>query len=763
MKKHFTGLFVFMAVLPALLLIGGCATLHPTDVNLCQEKRCNIVKSPAKRQELLGKLYNLLKNNLNRDIALYESDPKDRTKRKKGVGFYVQGGPIPGWSEVYYVKFTDILYIDRDNFEIKFKVDPKVTWNAMPFFTTETEGTLTVREDNEIKYSATYFGTWMVVGTSAWKHEMMFDYIDFDTNTLGSLFSIGGGGPLCVGSGSGYSLAVFPVGSSEQAGTAAITSTAVLPVTPAEKEKPLPPPALDFGMSLADRDGQSVLEGGREAVLELEIVNKGEGPARNVSVILSGDADLVGYFGEKHVAGDIRPGQRKTMVLRATLPAKIQTGKARIHGEIKEGKGLSPVQRKSIEVATRSAETTETVEVISRLPRLEFATRFEDQNRNRIIDGGESISLKVDVRNTGEGTAKDVQVLLSGHRELVSYLGGKRFIGDIKPGEQQTAEFKTTLPARIPSETANIRIEIAEAQGFASSRRKTLQIAMRPVETIETVEVISEVNVDDIPSKIKNYVRNDAVALVIGISKYREEAIPPVKYAARDAEVMAKYIENLGGVPRANIQVLTNEKASKSDIQAYLEDWLPRRVSEDSTVFLYYAGHGAPDPQGREAYLVPYEGQPDFPSKLYPLQNVYAALNKLPAKRVVVMLDSCFSGAKGRSVTQVGARPLVMHLDNILPANQKVIVVAGATGNQISSDYDRVKHGLFTYYLLRGLRGEADRNSKGVVNLEDLYQYVKKNVSEKASLELNRDQTPVLLPSESKISDQLKIPLVRTR
>ena len=753
-----------MAVLPALLLLGGCATLHPTDVNLCQEKRCDIVKSPAKRQELLGKLYNLLKNNLNREIDLYESDPADRTKKKKGVGFYVQGGPIPGWCVVHYVKFTDILYIDRDNFEIKFRVDPKVTWNAMPFFTAETEGTLTVREDNEIKYSATYFGTWMIVGTSAWKHEMMFNYIDLDRNTMGSFFSIGGGGPLCAGSGSGYSLAVFPVGSSQQEGIAAITPTVALPATPPKKEKPLPPPALDFGMSLTDRDGQPVLEGGREAALELEIVNKGEGPARDVTIILSGDADLVGYFGEKHVAGDIRPGQRKTMVLRATLPEKIQTGTARVHGEIKEGNGFSPPGGKTIEVAMRSAETTETVEVISRLPRLEFSTRFEDQNRNRIIDGGESISLKVDVRNTGEGAAKNVQVVLSGHKELVSYLGEKKFIGDIKPGEQKTAEFKATMPARIPSETANIRIEIKEAQGFAPSRRKTLQIAMRPVETIETtVEVISEINVDDIPLKIKNYERKDAVALVIGIGKYREEAIPPVKYAARDAEVMAKYLENLGGVPKANIQVLTDEKASKSDIQAYLEDWLPRRVNEDSTVFLYYSGHGAPDPQGREAYIVPYEGQPDFPSKLYPLQNIYASLNKLPAKRVIVMLDSCFSGAKGRSVTQEGARPLVMHLDNILPAGQKVIVVAGATGNQISSDYDRVKHGLFTYYLLRGLRGEADRNSKGVVNLEDLYQYVKKNVSEKASLELNRDQTPVLLPSESKTFDHLKILLVRTR
>jgi hypothetical protein len=104
-----------------------------------------------------------------------------------------------------------------------------------------------------------------------------------------------------------------------------------------------------------------------------------------------------------------------------------------------------------------------------------------------------------------------------------------------------------------------------------------------------------------------------------------------------------------------------------------------------------------------------------------------------------------------------------MNLDTILPTNNKVVVMAGAAGNQISSDYDRAKHGLFTYYILRGLRGEADKKRTGSVGLDELYQYVKTNVSEKASTELNRDQTPVLLPAETKFIDQLNIPVVRTR
>lgn len=721
-----------------------------------------MVITDVQKQEILGKLYSLLKNNLNREIDLYQTEPEKREQTKRGFGFYLQGGPIPGWAVVRSIKFTDILYLDRDNHEIKFKVDPDMTWNATPVFSAASEGTLQVLDDNQIRYKATYFVSWMVVGTSAWNHEMVFDYIDLDKNLMGSFYSIGGGGPLCAGKGSGYSLARFPEGAAERQETALITLKPKEPEGKTDSKK-TGTPVLDYRASLSDATGQQVLDGGGEAVLKLDISNSGTDAARDVQILLSGHRDLVSYLGEKHTIGDLKAGEKRSATIKAVLPANLPAEKAAIIVEIREGRGFSPAEKKSLEVSLRPSGVTETVEVISQLPQLAFTTLLQDKNNNRILDGGEEITLKVEINNTGSGVAKDVQVVLSGHKELVSYLGEKKFVGNIKPGERKTAEFKTTLPASIPAETANIRIEITDSQGFAPAQRKTLQIAMRPSEIAEILEIISEINVDDLPPKIRGFERKDATALVIGIGKYREEKIPPVKYAARDAEVMAKYLENLGGIPRANIQVLTDEKASKSDIQAYLEDWLPRRVNENSVVFVYYSGHGAPGIQGTEAYIVPYEGQPDFPSQLYPLQNLYDALGKLKAKQVIVMLDSCFSGAQGRGITREGARPLVMSTDNILPASSKVVVMAGATGSQISSDYDRAKHGLFTYYLLRGLRGEADKKRTGSVELGELYQYVKTNVAEKASIELNRDQTPVLLPAESKSTDQLKTPLVRTR
>lgn len=279
--------------------------------------------------------------------------------------------------------------------------------------------------------------------------------------------------------------------------------------------------------------------------------------------------------------------------------------------------------------------------------------------------------------------------------------------------------------------------------------------------SVQSASAPQQSDVDILPSKAKDFERKDTYAIVIGIGNYREEVIPKIKYAARDAEIVAKYLEQVGGVPRTNIKLLQEDRATLSDFHAYFGEWLTRRVKAGSTVFVYYAGHGAPDPASNEAFLVPYDAHPDFTSKMYPLRSLYETLAKLPAKDVVVMLDSCFSGAGGRSVIKQGARPTVLSVENPLLASEKMIVLAAASGNQISSDYEKVQHGLFTYYLLKGLRGAADRNKNQLVELGELFDYVTANVSEVASIELNRDQTPMLQPGVQLLGSRISIPLAK--
>jgi hypothetical protein len=231
----------------------------------------------------------------------------------------------------------------------------------------------------------------------------------------------------------------------------------------------------------------------------------------------------------------------------------------------------------------------------------------------------------------------------------------------------------------------------------------------------------------------------DDFALIVGIEKY--DALPPATYAERDAAAAADFAAAMG-VPARNIVTLTGAHATRAGLAKQLEGWLPNNVNANSTVYFFYSGHGAPDPKNGHAYLVPYDGDPEYLEQTsYPLKRAYQKMGELKAKRVIVMIDSCFSGAGGRSVLAKGARPLVSSVDTgFNSADGKIAVLAAADGDQISGTNDEKGHGLFTYYLFNGLNGAA-KDASGQVTLKSLFDYVKPQVMGDAR-RANREQVP---------------------
>lgn len=235
--------------------------------------------------------------------------------------------------------------------------------------------------------------------------------------------------------------------------------------------------------------------------------------------------------------------------------------------------------------------------------------------------------------------------------------------------------------------------------------------------------------------------RADDYALIIGVGMY--SALPEAQYAERDAEAVKKHLLALGLPPR-NIISLSGGKATRGAISGYVEEWLPKNAKADGTVFFYYSGHGAPDPKTGQAYLVPWDGDAAFlQSTAYPLKQLYASLGKLKAKSVVVALDSCFSGAGGRSVLASGARPLVAHVDEGVGPEARLTVFAAASSDEITGTLAEQGHGAFTYYFLKGLGGAAQDKS-GAVTAKSLFDYLRPNVQDEAHRQ-NREQTPKLL------------------
>lgn len=240
--------------------------------------------------------------------------------------------------------------------------------------------------------------------------------------------------------------------------------------------------------------------------------------------------------------------------------------------------------------------------------------------------------------------------------------------------------------------------------------------------------------------------RPDDYALIVGIEKY--DNLPAATYADRDAAAAADFVQAMG-VPPSNLVTLTDMHATRSGLAKKLEGWLANNVNENSTVYFYYSGHGAPDARTGQAYLVPFDGDPEYLDQTgYPLQRLYAKLAALKAKRVIVMLDSCFSGAGGRSVLAKGVRPLVSTVNTNVGSNEgKISVLAAAGPEQISGMIEDKGHGLFSYYLFSGLNGAASDGS-GRVTMKSLYEFVKPKVSADAH-RANRDQVPQLLPGSA--------------
>jgi ankyrin repeat protein len=323
-----------------------------------------------------------------------------------------------------------------------------------------------------------------------------------------------------------------------------------------------------------------------------------------------------------------------------------------------------------------------------------------------------------------------------GHPEVVQILLAHDAYVEVKDAKGRTPLDRARSKGRA-SVVQLLEQAVAQQQTAAKGPASSLPI---PQPALRRSDV-------DGPISGKARPRPNAYALVVGVETYRND-LPKADYAAQDAKIMGEYLTNVMGYQAQNVAALLNERAAKADIEKYIEHWLPNHVEPDAAVFVYFSGHGAPNPKTGEAYLVPYDGDPAFMEATgYPLTRLYEHLNKLPAREVLVVLDSCFSGAGGRSVIAKGLWPIVTEVENPVLAKGKAVVLAASAGPQVSSTYEEKGHGLLTYFFLKGLQGEGDTNKDGTIELTELFYYLKPQVERVARRDFNNEQTPQLLGS----------------
>src|SRR6266404_1653673 len=249
-------------------------------------------------------------------------------------------------------------------------------------------------------------------------------------------------------------------------------------------------------------------------------------------------------------------------------------------------------------------------------------------------------------------------------------------------------------------------------------------------------------------------------AVVIGISRYQNTSsgLTSLKYADRDAQAFRDFLLSPegGSFRKENIAYLVNEDATVQKVRSSLFTFLTKPREQDLVV-LYFAGHGAPDPNDRRnLYLLTYDTKPDdmggtaFP--MWQLQDVFTRV--LRARRVVTFTDSCHSyGISGQSYGgSTKSNNLINQYLTAVANTSERAVITGSDVSQLSAEGEKWGggHGVFTYYVLKGLSGGADLNQDGVVTAGELFYYVR----EKVNKDTAGEQTPLALPG---LAEQLTL------
>lgn len=381
------------------------------------------------------------------------------------------------------------------------------------------------------------------------------------------------------------------------------------------------------------------------------------------------------------------------------------------------------------------------------LPSLSFKATLLDENGNLILESGERMRVRVDIVNTGSQTAQDITVRLTGPQLLLSQFPATTLAtGPIAPGGSKSMEFVATMPQSPPLQQAEFQIALLTASGQSAAPPQPLPVSIQP-----TAALLEDV--DHIPTGTAGAPRPADYLLAIGLSSYREQDIVARKYASLDAETVAAYFQTLGGLPQNNVRLLRDWSALRPDIEEAVLDWLPAKTTKDSVVVIYFAGQAMVSPSG-DTFLIPYDGSLGSPTRLYPLKELEAALGRLKAKQVLFIFDGTVlkNGADGR--TKVGPPKWT-------GTSGSVLHVTATTGFGKSLESDTLHHGLFTYYLLRGLRGEADANRNGEVTIGEVTAYINRKVPAAARSTFKQEQQPQILSAPKAAGKDLDIVLTK--
>lgn len=314
--------------------------------------------------------------------------------------------------------------------------------------------------------------------------------------------------------------------------------------------------------------------------------------------------------------------------------------------------------------------------------------------------------------------------------------------------------------------------DLDAAQEYCQEAQKRGSAPKREVEQcLEMIKEMEAKSIDLIPSPTGNSPTDfdvvpgpgilppgEVYAVIIGIGDYQDERIPDLRFTVNDAQGLYDLLTDpeIGGVVPDHVKLLLNQDATYQNIKREIGSWLSRQAKQEDTVIIYYSGHGASERE--EFYWVTHNADiDDLYSTALSNNEIYDMLARIESQRLITFLDSCYSAATVNRRDRTKSIHAEIPLEKFSGTGR--VVISASDGKQLSLELEQYEHGVFTYYLLDGLKGKADKNYDGVVDVDEIWNFVKYQVSETAR-KAGNPQNPMI---QGKMTAGIPLTLNRAR
>ena len=225
--------------------------------------------------------------------------------------------------------------------------------------------------------------------------------------------------------------------------------------------------------------------------------------------------------------------------------------------------------------------------------------------------------------------------------------------------------------------------------------------------------------------------------IFIGFDRYQSGKINWLSCAKRDATALhALFTDTLGG----QAVLLTDQNATRFEIERLCNELA--NCNQDDVVVIFFSGHGSESHE-----LVTYDADiNNLASTCIPLSTLTDWFSRIPAKRLICILDCCFSGGMGAKVLQVETKSKDLRsTDELIKelSGESRLIFTASLGTEEAWENQRLGHGLLTYYLIQALQGAEEVREAGKIDIYKMLSWITKVVKDAAS-KLGKGQTPTV-------------------